>query len=331
MYLHIHVDRNDEEIRLFRANNQAAWQALPDAARRAFAGAQSSLLDDEVWIWIGPRIYHYSQLPLGTARQVYCELIVQELFEVFKDLHPNHFRFLTEAAEFVYQKKIRTFVHRRTNTMVRHLRREGFLVIEKTPTDAGWKLVRNLLFGTKQRPHDLWAQYSDKAAQLREDYPAYLKAVGGHPTSPATLQTYRRTKFEEESGAEQEVWVGRALQLGRQPEVPEPEKVAALLLPAIKRLLLFYAKHSGNPVLFGSGCESRTTPGTADMIMYVSYSPPSCPFTNSVLNTGFIWAEGHRLESRTSWHPRAPMADLWERLGDSSSPKCSILIGQAFP
>lgn len=256
-----------EQINLQKTSHRPAWEAVPPAARRAFGWTKASKLDEGVWIWAGPRIYHYSGLPKGQEREEYCALILKDLFEEFKDLHPDNFNFKDKAAELAYQKKLREFIFRRSFAMHFHLKKAGLLVLNQVPTDAAWRLVRSLLFGGKQRVHDLWAKQSDRAEELRREYPDYLKSVGASTTDMATLQTFRKGKLMAEPEAEQLEWAERTLEHNRNPDIPEPRKLAELLLPAIKSMIEFYSKHTGNPVLFGTGAKSLTNPDTVDAMM----------------------------------------------------------------
>lgn len=257
---------NEEQIRQHDASHMPAWNAVPPRAKRAFGFTRASFLDNTAWIWLGPRVYHYTNLPMGTAREEYCTLILEDLFKEFKDLHPDFFQFEDELAELEYQRRLREFIHRRSNMMLGHLRKGGLLAPGKA-TDESWKLVRSLLFGGKQRTHDLWANQSDRAEELRREYPAYLESVGASTTDMATLQTYRKGKLNAESLTVQEEWAQRALEHNRNPKIPEPARLTQLLLPPIKRLIQLYSKHTGNPIIFGTGAESQTTPGTGDIMM----------------------------------------------------------------
>lgn len=56
-----------------------------------------------------------------------------------------------------------------------HLDRAGVRAYPKALNDAGLALVRNIMFRTGARPHDIWAKYSTEAQKLKDEYPAYLE------------------------------------------------------------------------------------------------------------------------------------------------------------
>lgn len=236
-------------------------------------------LDEIVEFWLCPRVYHYVRLPKGGARSAYSNLVVAELLEEFDDLHPDYLKFKSIEAEVVYLNALKHIIHRRAHTMTTNLKKSGYRVLEKDLDSAGWKHFQKIYQPRKKRAHDLWAVESEQAQQLIDAYPAYLKQTGASPTV-ATLELYRKGRFNAMGSSVQTTWEKLAEQRHKNPELPSREEIASVMLPVLNEMLSFYSQHSGNPVLFASACLSRTTPGTVETFGSVS---PSFPRVDELL------------------------------------------------
>lgn len=256
------------------AEHEKACKKCPLVFQEAFKGTARGLFDREVHVWLVPILWNYHNRVQRQDRIRFLQSTVRDIFQTFKDLHPDFLKLKDVEMELEYQLKIRNRISSAYYQIARTMKIPGKLeFIDK-------EVVKYLVEGGhRPRPHDLWAkaeiakgQDDGEGLEGEDAIPTYVKEWAAEATHHQQTmskkkwhenrlqieQDFRKNMFEALNETEKAFWVAQA----NVDEKPVDEMAAlARGLPFVTLVLDRFSKLTGVPLLVMLGAPDYNDPG----------------------------------------------------------------------
>lgn len=297
VYLHITVGMSSQEVATRTAEHEMACKKCPLVFQEAFKGTARGLFDREVHVWLVPILWNYHNRVQRQDRIRFLQSTIRDLFQVFKDLHPDFLKLKDVEMELEYHVKIRNRISSAYYQIARTMKIPGKLeFIDK-------EVVKYLVEGgNRPRPHDLWAK-AELAKGNDEGEGLEAGALNEGPSDTYAsewqaeanrLQKSMSTKkwLAHRLHLEQEFWKSRFNTLNEtekafwtaQANIDEKpvDEMAALArgLPFVTLVLDRFSKLTGVPLLVMLGAPDYNDPGKLLVYQYVVIPTLYCTIAN---------------------------------------------------